>query len=50
MKRNYPNVRVIIDCTEFEIEQPNNPEAQQNTWSTYKNTNTAKGRKHVHFV
>ncbi|CAF1684178.1 unnamed protein product, partial [Adineta ricciae] len=43
MKKNYPSVRVIIDCTEFEIEQPKNPQAQQNTWSNYKNTNTAKG-------
>jgi DDE superfamily endonuclease len=45
MKKNYPAVRVIIDCTEFEIEQPTNPQAQQDTWSTYKNTNTAKGTK-----
>ncbi|CAF3375869.1 unnamed protein product [Rotaria socialis] len=43
MKKNYPTVRVIVDCTEFEIEQPRNPQAQQNTWSNYKNTNTAKG-------
>ncbi|CAF1543397.1 unnamed protein product, partial [Adineta ricciae] len=42
MKKNYPNVRVIVDCTEFELEQPSNPQAQQDTWSTYKNTNTAK--------
>ncbi|CAF3413039.1 unnamed protein product [Rotaria sp. Silwood2] len=42
IKKNYPLVRVIVDCTEFEIEQPTNPQAQQNTWSTYKNTNTAK--------
>jgi hypothetical protein len=45
MKKNYPTVRVIVDCTEFEIEQPKNPQAQQNTWSTYKNTNTAKGKQ-----
>jgi hypothetical protein len=45
MKKNYPNVRVIVDCTEFEIEQPNNPQAQQDTWSTYKNMNTAKGNE-----
>ncbi|CAF1527664.1 unnamed protein product, partial [Adineta steineri] len=43
MKKNYPDVRVIVDCTEFQIEQPINPQAQQDTWSTYKNTNTAKG-------
>jgi hypothetical protein len=45
MKKNYPSVRVIVDCTEFEIEQSNNPQAQQDTWSTYKNTNTAKGNQ-----
>ncbi|CAM4831937.1 unnamed protein product [Rotaria magnacalcarata] len=43
MRKNYPYVRVIVDCTEFEIEQPANPQAQQDTWSTYKNTNTPKG-------
>jgi hypothetical protein len=47
---NYPAVRVIIYCTEFEIEQPSNPQAQQDTWSTYKNTNTAKDTKHLKFV
>jgi hypothetical protein len=46
IKKNYPAVRVIVDCTEFEIEQPSNPQAQQDTWSTYKNANTAKGTKH----
>ncbi len=50
MKKNYPNVRVIVDCTEFEIEQPNNPQAQQDTWSTYKNTNTAKGNENSTFT
>ncbi|CAF4350223.1 unnamed protein product, partial [Rotaria magnacalcarata] len=42
MKKNYPTVRVIVDCTELEIEKPSNPQAQQDTWSTYKNTNTVK--------
>ena len=45
MRRNYPKVRVIVDCTEFETEQPSNPQAQQDTWSTYKNTNAAKATK-----
>ena len=36
MEKNDPSVRVIVDRTEFEIEQPNNPQAQQDTWSTYK--------------
>ncbi|CAF4421098.1 unnamed protein product, partial [Rotaria magnacalcarata] len=42
MKKNYPTVRVIVDCTELKIEKPSNPQAQQDTWSTYKNTNTVK--------
>jgi len=33
---------VIIDCTEFGIEKPSNPIAQQVTWSSYKNRNTVK--------
>ncbi|CAF4862406.1 unnamed protein product, partial [Rotaria magnacalcarata] len=32
MKKNYPTVRVIVDCTELEIEKPSNPQAQQDTW------------------
>ena len=37
-----PNIRVIIDFTEFKIPQPKNPDAQQLTFSSYKNCNTAK--------
>lgn len=33
---------MIIDATEIYIEKPSNPEAQQLTFSTYKNTNTLK--------
>ncbi|CAF1507263.1 unnamed protein product [Adineta ricciae] len=29
--------------------QPSNPQAQQDTWSNYKNTNTAKDLQHKHF-
>ncbi|XP_064475333.1 uncharacterized protein LOC135389197 [Ornithodoros turicata] len=39
--RSFPQCRVIIDCTEIEIQQPSNPTAQQ-MWSHYKNTNTLK--------
>ncbi|XP_078367675.1 uncharacterized protein LOC144651608 [Oculina patagonica] len=35
-------LRCIIDATEIYIEQPKNPEAQQLTFSTYKNHNTLK--------
>ena len=37
-----PTLRCIIDATEIYIEQPKNPEAQQLTFSTYKNHNTLK--------
>ena len=38
----YPFTTLIIDATEIYIEKPNNPEAQQVTFSSYKNTNTMK--------
>ena len=38
----YPTTRVIIDCTEFPIEKPSDPDAQRVTWSNYKNRNTFK--------
>ena len=37
-----PTLRCIIDATEIYIEQPQNPEAQQLTFSTYNNHNTLK--------
>ena len=41
-KNKYEGTTVIIDATEIYIEKPSNPEAQQLTFSTYKNTNTLK--------
>ncbi|PFX24400.1 uncharacterized protein LOC111331706 [Stylophora pistillata] len=38
----YKGTTVIIDLTEIYIEKPSKPEAQQLTFSTYKNTNTLK--------
>lgn len=38
----YPSLRVIIDCTEIKIPKPKGPVNQQITFSSYKNTNTAK--------
>ena len=38
----YPSTRVVIDCTEFSIEKPSDPDAQRCTWSSYKNRNTFK--------
>jgi hypothetical protein len=41
-KTQYPNTRIIIDATEVYIQRPSNPHAQQLTFSSYKNHNTAK--------
>ena len=41
-KDKYKGTTVIIDATEIYIERPRNPEAQQLTFSTYKNNNTLK--------
>ena len=41
-KNKYKGTTVIIDATEIYIEKPSNPEAQQLTFSTYKNSNTLK--------
>ncbi|XP_074632478.1 uncharacterized protein LOC141890838 [Acropora palmata] len=41
-KNKCEGTTVIIDATEIYIEKPSNPEAQQLTFSTYKNTNTLK--------
>ena len=41
-KELYPSTRVIIDCTEFPIEKPSDPDSQRCTWSTYKNRNIFK--------
>lgn len=42
LKRNYPNLRCTIDCTEIYIERPRDLEIQKQTWSDYKHSNTAK--------
>ncbi|KAJ8666164.1 hypothetical protein QAD02_007826 [Eretmocerus hayati] len=39
-KNSYPALRVIIDGTEFEIEEPSNSRDQQSTSSVYKHRNT----------
>lgn len=38
----YPTTRVIIDGTECPVQKPQQPLAQQATYSTYKNRNTVK--------
>ena len=40
--KNYPNTRIVIDCTEMYIEKPTSPYAQRATWSDYKEHNTIK--------
>ncbi|GFX48696.1 THAP-type domain-containing protein [Trichonephila clavipes] len=37
------NVRIIVDCTEIEVQKPSSPMEQQMTFSRYKNANTFKG-------
>ena len=39
---NFPNCRIIVDSTEFEIQKPSDPKIQQLTFSNYKNRNTIK--------
>ena len=45
LKENYPNTRVIIDCTELFLEMPSQQRTQSATcaFSNYKHHNTAKG-------
>lgn len=38
----FPDTRVIVDGTECPIKQPKHPEAQQASFSSYKNRNTVK--------
>ena len=39
---NFPNTRIIIDCTEIYILRPSDPDAQHKTYSSYKPSNTIK--------
>lgn len=41
-KIRYSNVQCIIDCFEIQIEKPNDPTRQAQTWSQYKSCNTIK--------
>ena len=40
--KKFPKTRIIVDATEIPINKPKAPEAQQKTWSSYKNQNTLK--------
>lgn len=41
-KKDYLNTRLIIDATEFPVEQPSSLVSQACTFSSYKNRNTVK--------
>lgn len=41
-KKNFPNCRAIIDCTEFKVEQPNTVEQRVYLYSRYKSCFTIK--------
>ena len=38
----YPNLRAVLDCTEFYIKKPSRPSSQRQTYSGYKSGNTFK--------
>lgn len=38
----FPNTRVVIDCTELYVQRPSNLKSQKQTWSSYKHWNTFK--------
>ena len=41
-KKEYPNTRLIIDATEFQVKRPSSLLSQSCTFSSYKNRNTVK--------
>lgn len=41
-KQFYPQLTVIVDCTEIELEKPSSLDAQSACYSTYKSKTTAK--------
>ena len=41
-KREFPNTRVVVDCSEFYIDRPRNKSEQYKTYSHYKSHNTYK--------
>jgi len=42
LRRNYPNLRCTLDCSETFIERPRDLKLQAATWSDYKHHNTLK--------
>lgn len=40
--RHFQRTRVILDCTEFQLQTPSLPSVQRKSYSSYKHRNTAK--------
>ncbi|XP_013381065.1 uncharacterized protein LOC106152083 [Lingula anatina] len=40
---DYPDTRVVIDCTEVYVQKPSSLKSQRELWSNYKHHNTYKG-------
>ena len=40
---DFPNTRIILDCTEIKMQIPSKLNEQNQTWSAYKHSNTLKG-------
>ena len=40
--KKFPKTRIIIDCSEYCVQKPQSPEAQSQSWSDYKHSNTFK--------
>lgn len=40
--RHFQRTRVILDCTEFQLQKPSLPSVQRKSYSSYKHRNTAK--------
>jgi len=49
-KEQYPNTRLIIDCTEFGIEHPSSLATQTATFSLYKNKNCDTIKNHTEYT
>ena len=40
--QDFPNLKIVIDCTELELERASNLQARKETWSNYKQRDTVK--------
>ena len=44
---NFPQARVITDCTEIKLQKPTGPSAQKVTWSSNKSSKTPQSPTHA---